>query len=556
MPLHQIDPMQIREPEDDGRPLDTLSAVWTTILHRRWWVLLTASAVILTGVATLARIPNRYTSEATIVITRQQVPERYVVPTSTTDLIKDLETMQGEVLSRTRLLSLIDEFGLYSKERKRSAPEQLLELVRSDIQVEPLAPAAAGKEADSFKLSFTAENPTVAQEVTSRLASLFILNNVKGREDQAVSTTKFLNDQLASAQERLSDLEQNLRDFKMQHLGELPEQQQGNLAILAGLQGQLQNTTSAIAQAEQQRAYLESLINTLRGLARRDSGVTKSDPPIDPQLDSGISGAEARLAYLENERKTLLGFRPPYDPEVAKLDDYIARTKALLQKLKTNRPEAERAAEPDDASIAQLRGQLESNRVQVQNLTKDQDRLKQAIEQYQNRLNQTPVREQQLAGLLQDIELGKQHYADLLAKEQQSQLATTLEKQQGGQQFRLLEPPSLPTLPSSPKRMKLGLGAGAAGLALGFLTAFWAEFKSRAFYTEKEVSQCCPLPLVVGLPLFWTPAEQRKYSRLRVCEWIVGSALTVFVAAVEVLYLSGSDMVRNAAYLKFFGGIQ
>ena len=516
------------------------------------------AVVILASIAVLVRTPNRYTSEATIVVTQQRVPERYVVPTSTTDLTKDLQTMQEEVLSRTRLLSLIDEFGLYPKKRRSLAPEQLLELIKTYIQVEPLAATPDKKEADSFKISFTAENPAVAQEVTSRLASLFILNNVKGREDQAVNTTKFLSDQLDTTQKRLSDLEQNLRDFKMQHLGELPEQQQGNLAILTGLQTQLHNTTSAIARAEQQRVYLESLVNTLRGLAtRRDANVpvrTQASPKEAEPGDQGILGAELRLAYLRSERKTLLSLRPPNDPDLVKIDDYIARTDSLLQKLKAAKPEAEKAAETEDASIAQLKSQLEANRVEVQNLTKDEKQLKDAIAQYQTRLNQTPVREQQLAGLLRDIDLVKQQYGDLLTKEQQSQLATSLEKQQGGQQFRLLEPPSLPTLPSSPKRVKLGLGAGAAGIGLGLVAAFLAEFKNRAFYAEKDVSQYCAL--VVGVPLFITPAEQRKRTWTRTYEWIGGFALTLVVCTAEVVYLRGWDIIGNVAYLRFLGGGQ
>src|SRR5690348_6696530 len=134
----------------ENSPVDLLNQLLGVLIHRRWWFAGTATVVIVGALGVLARTPNRYTAEATIVVTRQKVPERYVVPTSTTDLTKDLQTMEGEVLSRTRLFSLIDEFGLYAKERKRLAPEQIIELMMKYISIEPLAPTATQREADSF----------------------------------------------------------------------------------------------------------------------------------------------------------------------------------------------------------------------------------------------------------------------------------------------------------------------------------------------------------------------------------------------------------------------
>lgn len=539
MNMDQNEATGITAVQNEGDPAELVGLLLGILRHRRWWFLTTASVVILGGLAVLTRIPNRYTSQATIIVAQQQVPERYVVPTSTTNLTKDLETMEGEVLSRTRLFMLIDEFHLYPKERKRLAPEQLLELMMKYIKVEPLTPRA-DKEADSFHVSFTAEDPLIAQAVTSRLASLFILNNVKGREDQAIHTTKFLKDHLESAQQRLAASEQKLREFKMQHLGELPEQQQGNLAILTGLQTQLQNASSAIARAQQQKVYLESLLNTLHGLNTADTARTAASKtvPTEPEpSDEAILGVEMRLARLRNEKKSLMDLRGADDPDVRNLNVDIARTDALLQKMKAERPQAQRVPETESSSIAQLKSQLQANQLEIENLTRDEKQLKASVAQYELRLNETPVREQQLASLSRDIDLVKQEYSDLLTKEQQSQLATSLEQQQGGEQFRLLEPPSLPTLPSSPKRTQLGLGVGVGGLALGLAVAFLADLRYRAFYSEKEISKAYPVSIVIGMPLFTTTAERRKKTWKAVCEWTAVCALGLIACTAELLYL-------------------
>jgi hypothetical protein len=176
---------------------------------------------------------------------------------------------------------------------------------------------------------------------------------------------------------------------------------------------------------------------------------------------------------------------------------------------------------------------LEANRLEIENLLKSEQQLKESVSKYEARLNLAPVREQQLTGILRDYELLKQHYADLLGKEQQSQLATTLEKQQEGQQFRMVDPPSLPVIPSSPKRLKISLGGLAGGILLGLVLAFLVEKSKSAFYEEKAVIQRFALPLVIGIPQLTTKSEQRMRKFMGVVEWLCASVLVLVVIAAE-----------------------
>src|SRR5260370_26891401 len=361
-----------------------------------------------------------------------------------------------------------------------------------------------------------AEGPHLAQEGTGRLTSLFIETNVKTRADQATTTNNFLQEQLVAARGKLAEQEQRLRDFKTQYLGELPEQQQGNLQILSGLQIQLQNTTSGVNRAQQQRLYLESLLGEYQRLTPRHASVPVAGIPSVSQTPSPLEAAQKDLDRLQSEKAALLTTSTARHPDVLKIGRAIAEQEALVARLKgsktpaTEKPQAP-AATPEgteyDTTIAQLRSQLEAARLEMANLSKDEVQLKASIAQYQNRLNLIPIREQQLSGILREHDQLKTNYAELQNQGRQSQMVTSLEKEQEGEQFRLVDPPSLPTLPSSPKRVRISLGGAVAGVFLGFALALLAEATDRTLHTENDVSRRDELPLIIGVPPLFSATE-------------------------------------------------
>ena len=530
------------EVEQESGFNETLDRLLRLVARRRWWILSAASCTSLATAVVLSVLPNHYSSEATLLVIEQQVPQRYVTPTTTTDVSEALQAMTQEVLSRTRLQGIIEEFGLYAGAKRRMAQEEILESMRRNIEITPLASGPQQRNVNAFKISYVADSPVLAQQVTSRLTTLFISENLKTREDQATNTTKFLQKQLETAKAELATQEERVRDYKTRHLGELPEQQQGNLAILAGLQTQLQNTAGSLSRAQQQRVYLESLLSGYRSLAARGQAVPGSTGVT--RVASPIETAQSELARLRSERAKLVVTYTANHPDVVRTDLEIARAEVLIERLRAEEVQEAKKVQSQpvqapagdseaESSLAQVKSQLEANRLEIENLSKDQERLKATITQYQDRLNQTPVREQQLSAILRDHELLKQDYADLLSKKLQAQLATSLEKQQAGQQFRLVDPPSLPTVPVSPKRVKISLGGIAGGIALGLLLAFVAEGRDHFLHTEKSARQRFAVPLVVGVPLLLTPAETRVRAWKGAFEWFAGSVLVMVVLVAE-----------------------
>lgn len=525
-------------PNNPAPPLsETIERFVGIAIRRRWWLVGAASIVAIGGALGSFLLPNRYKSEATILVQQQQIPERYVTPNSTTNLDEALQAMTHDVLSRPRLLKIITDFDLYPKQRDRLSPEQLVESMRTDITIQSLEnPDQQQKGPNAFTISYIGSDPFTVQQVTDRLTSLFINEDLESQQQLDVTTTAFLQSQLNAAQNDLDQKEKRLRDFKMTNLGELPEQQQGNLQILAGLQAQLQNTNAALARANEQHAYLESLLAQYQNLTTATGSVSPTATMLNP-----VDAARAELVRLENERTSLLATFSAEYPDVKKVNREIAETQALLAQLQKAKPPASNSTTANapatvpttDTTMAQLNSQLKENQLEIANDSAEIKQLQQQIDTYQHRLNLTPVREQQLTDILRDYDLAKKNYDDLYAKKTQSALATDLQQDQQGQQFRLIEPPNLPTKPFTPNRLKIALGGLAAGIAFGAALAFLMEARDTSFRSEKQLSARFNLPLIMAVPLLMTTKERRSKSVKSILQWCAGTVIFLAVLAAE-----------------------
>ena len=355
-------------PEQDESLDVTLHRLLRVALRRRWWVLVPTTVIALGACLASLLISDSYESEATILVERQQVPERYVAANTTIDLREVLVGITDAILSRTQLLQIMDEFGLYPKQRKRLVPEQLVDLMRSNIKIEPLQRNPDAKDLNAFKISFTGANPRLAQQVTDRLTNLFINENNKSREEQSTGTTNFLAAQLEVADADLKQQESRVKDFKMSFLGELPEQQQGNLTILSGLAGTTSDNTMVAGPGHTNSKFIFSRYfhSTKILLLPVTSGpATAATSPTETM--------KTELARLRDERADLLSRYTAKYPDVVKIDEQIKETEALLAAATEaadpakggSAQAASQSARPTErnTTIAQLKSQLRTQTV-------------------------------------------------------------------------------------------------------------------------------------------------------------------------------------------------
>jgi polysaccharide chain length determinant protein (PEP-CTERM system associated) len=525
----------VDQPQENSQGLDLY---WNIAKRRRWWILVPFVVGWATVLAASWFIPPRYRSESLILVEQQSVPSQYVMPNVTMDVSARMNALTEQIMSRTRLLAIADKFNLYGGTKGKADPDQVTEKLRKDISIDlQSSKTNRGDQLTAFKLSYVSSSAQLAQQVTNELTSLFIDTSMKHSAEASQQTTEFLQHQLELARKDLDEQETKLRDFKSQNLGELPEQLQSNVQILTGLQGRLQAATDTMNRAEQQRVYLESLLAQYRGAARQTAS---ADAPVSP------AALDQRLALLHQQLTELQAKYTDKHPDVIRLKGEIAAAEAMKSRIeKDQKGQAEtpnRKLSPSElqaqAPLMQIESSLKANASEIASDRAEIKNINNQIGQYQGRLNLTPMREQQLAGIIRDHEQSQKNYDELLKKSQQSELATSLENRQQGEQFKLIDPPSLPLRPYFPDRSKMALIGLGVGLALGVAVAGAMEFSDMHVYTEGQVKEIVGATMmIVGVPSLWTASEVHVNRRSTWMQTGVAVMLLLAVSSVTVYTL-------------------
>jgi polysaccharide biosynthesis transport protein len=492
-------------------------------------------------------LPPRYQSTTLILVEHPSMPKDYVTPNINDDLQERVQSITQQILSRTRLLHIIDQFDLYSGKRAQWSADQKVELMRSDIDIDLVRDDL--HQITAFNVSYSSRNPQTAQQITSELTNLFINENLEARQQQSQDTTQFLENQLEAAQKDLATQEGQIRQFKAQHVGEMPGQLSSNLQILQGLQSQRQNEEDALNAARQQHVYLQTLADQYHNMQAPTKSADGTTTVVGlPAVEQNLEKLRAQLADL-----TSRGYTERH-PDVRKVTEQIASTEKMRdQLLASMKAKKDNPTDTGDASstdtqadaaqksmLAPIQSQLKSNQLEITNREHTIADLKAKVDDYQGRLNQEPIREQQLADLTRGYDQSKANYDELLKKKNESKMATSMELLQQGERFQVVDPPSYPQKPQFPNRLKFcGMGLGA-GLALGVLVAGLFEFLDDRLHTAKEIRKMLPAEVIGEIPAIVSPSGERIAKRRIWIGWATAAVVfTIILAGSAFSYLRG-----------------
>jgi polysaccharide chain length determinant protein (PEP-CTERM system associated) len=401
------------------------------------------------------------------------------------------------------------------------------------------------QDLQGFRISYSGKEPRLVAQVANQLASLFIEENLKAREQQATGTTEFLENRLQETRKALEAQEAKLRDFKMKHVGEMPEQQTADLQILGQLQSQLQLESDALSRAEQQKSYLQSMM-------------AQSAPVLDLDAweENAIKGPEPKTSpasrpAVNSVRATLTGLLSRYTekhPDVQKLKKQIedeetqetsaaAATEQAKPASAPPAPALKRPLPPPPASPLNpvLQSQLKSIDAEITKHKEEQQSLSKSVAGYRAKLDAIPLREQEITQLVRDYEMSKAHYSQLLDKQLSAETATQLEIRQKGEKFEVLDPAQPPERPSRPNRILINSVGSIAGLILGVLLAVGTELLGMAIIAPHDITAVNG-PTVLGMiPIIQTQAD-RCLRKKRIIMAAVSAAVAAMAGCAVLLY--------------------
>ncbi|MFZ3090568.1 MAG: XrtA system polysaccharide chain length determinant [Nitrospirota bacterium] len=456
------------------------------ILLRRW-KLIVISFVVTAVIATLVgfKLPKAYRSSTLILIERQQIPAEYVRRTVDVEIEDRMQTISQQIKSRTLFEKAIKALNLFEKS---NVPMDLkIAMLEKNIDIQ-----VRGRNA--FILSYTGNDPETVMKVVNMVASLFIEENLRIREQQATGTSEFLENELKLIKEKLETREKAIKEFKTKHVGELPEQLQSNLASLNRFQLELQTITDALRSVEDRGVIIQRQIEDRKKELER---MVEANP-----LQNRLDVMRAELVDLQSR------YTDKY-PDIPRLKREIKETEEKLKVEMGSRKDEPTARLGTDPLYQNMLNQQRNIEFEIVTLKDRQKTLLEQAKNYQGRVEGIPAREQQLIILSRDYESLRLNYQSMLNRKMEAQLAENLEKRQKGERFRIVDPANLPQVPYWPDKRLILLVALILGAGVGFGLVFLLEFIKSGFRKPQEAEEA------IGLPVFATIPDFSLFNKMR-----------------------------------------
>jgi protein tyrosine kinase modulator len=524
-----------------GSADDSLALRILDIVRRRAMLAACVFAVVLAAAVSLALyLPDLYRA-TTLVVVERPISEAAVRTPLAGELESRLYVIKQEILSRDRLIALIDRFNLYPELRARAGIEEVLSQARDDISVQPAGPeqVSGRTKTVSFTLSYTGNSRDKVAEVTNAVATFYVQQNQQMRSQEAIRTTEFLRQQLSEAKADLDQHDGAMRAFANRYTGQLPQQVGINLATLQRLNTQLQLNGEQQIRIIEQR---DKLFEGLRGASvmTRESGGSDISPE-----------ALERLKNIEEIRQQLTQSEAQFTekhPDVVRLREQLAimerEYKAAEAEDARKRKEAQAASragagDPDLASPQVRRRTIESLGTELEKLREDEANIRRTISAFEQRLESSPQREQDYAFITRDYTAAKEQYDSLLKRYEEAQMTQSLEADRAGETFRVLDPALPPEGPAAPNRFRLlimGLLLAAAAAAAAVLIR---EQFDTAFHSVDELRDYTTVPVLVSIPPIGpTPA----INRLKTAFVAVSTLAAIALVATTAAYLAHDNV--------------
>jgi uncharacterized protein involved in exopolysaccharide biosynthesis len=568
---------------------------YVAIFHRRRTLIVLAGGILL-GLSLAAAFlwPATYKSMATILIEEQEIPSELVHSTITSYADQRIETIKQQVMSRTTLWKVVEQYNLYPDLRRTNPAEEVVKRFTKEIEVEVISADVVDKRTQhptkatiAFTVAYQSNSPDLAQQVANELTSLFLGQNLKSRERQAQEATSFLQQEAENLSTHIGEVDEKIATFKHRASGALPELMPLNLQLMSQSDRELLDIDQQIRTLEERKNYLEGELATikpntpimsvtgerildsaerLRALHAEYAGASANQSPEHPD----ILKMKQEIEALEKET----GQRPEIEEASKQLIDAHATLAASLKRLGSDHPDVVQARRtikaleqevrqlgsaplrkpmlrPENPAYINLQAQLNSTTSSLDALRATRTAVKRRLQDYAARLERTPEMEPDYLFLTRDRDTSGQKYQDIRSRLLEAKVSEGLEVQRKGERFSLIDPPSLPEKPDKPNRPAIVLLGFILALAGGIGSGAAAESLDHSIRTPEQLAQLTQLSPLAVIPFM--PNEEdlsRAVTRRRLLKGAGVGALVTILALLH-LFVMPLDVLWFAALRRF-----
>ncbi len=500
-------------------------------------------------------MPKEYQVESLLSYEQQKISPNKMSPDVISKIRDIVSTLTQIVTSRTNLEKLIVDLKLYPEALQRLPMEDVVDSMREKIRIEP------SKQGDIFKIIFSHSNPDKVVKVTNALAARFIEENLKYREERASETYSYTNDELSMAKGTMDRKENAMRDYKLKHYNEMPEQQVANVSRLIALQGQYQSKQESIQDLERTGVLIQDQINNRKMILKNEAMLSMAqEQPENVNPDEQFVSKEVQLYKMNQLLKQLLSRYTEKHPDVIRTRNFIAK---IERETGSTDQRVIRASTGGDGVVAnnsvnfslpneertdnitlQLETQYKNVMLNIKNLNSEKEALKQSITEYEQWVSMAPDREAEWSALTREYGQLKKHYDFLFSQDLQAKSMLNLEKRQKGSQFKIVDSARYPEKPIKPDFAKIMGMAVAIGLGVGAGLILMLDFFDGTLKDPEVLEATLGVPLIATIPNIETATEQvKKKWRHYITIFMVVSGYMLVIAVFVVVWRKGYIIV-------------
>jgi polysaccharide chain length determinant protein (PEP-CTERM system associated) len=497
----------------------------------RWPALALTWALALAGWLAVAAMSDRFEARTRVYVDTESLLKPLLEGIAVNrDIMSQVAMMQAVMLSRPNLEKVARQTDLFLRADSREEQESVIDSLEERIVLEGSAAAGTARRvpvSNQFTVTFEDPNPKSAHRVVQSLLDTFMEDSLGMKRSDAGVAERFLRQQLSDYERKLLEAESRLADFKKGNVGLMPSTQGDYYQRLDEAMGELNTLRSRYSQVSERRNELT------RQLQGEEPTFGLMAPVGAAPIDSQIASYQARIDQL------LLQYTDKH-PEIVALRETVTRLeeeKAQGAKVSTNvaLPTSGSASEDvlmhtldmnpvyqsmkialsqADAELAEVRGQIGAQ--------------EQAIANLRSRMDAIPEVEAELARLNRDYVVNKAQYDQLLQRLESARISERADQSTEDVKFRVIEPPTVPVIPSGPERVLLSALVLLASLGAGLGFAMLLQQVRPVFSTKDTLRQVTGLPVLGSVTAAVLQSFVPWYRRQTT---LVGGALAALAVA-------------------------